>query len=171
MLCHVGDHHGDEQRVHAAGTLCVETPGLSLRKRQGADAGPDGAAGPEGIFLRHVKAGILHRFLCRRHRELREALHAPRGLRVHILLRVEILHFRRQLRLERRSVKGRDRADSDLSFLAGIPERFCSDPCRRYGSESGNHYSSAHLFPSLWYISDLFHKNPERLAFRFLCRI
>ena len=103
--------------------------------------------------------------------ELREALHAPRGLRVHILLRVEILYFRRQLRLERRSVKGRDRADPDFSFLAGIPERFCSDPCRRYGSESGNHYSSAHLFPSLWYISDLSHKNPERLAFRFLCRI
>ncbi len=116
----------------------------TLHRLQGTRAGADRHPYAVRIFLLHVNARILQRFLCRRHRILGERLHSLCRLKVHIVFAVEALHFRRQLTLKIRRVKLCNRRETDLPLLHACPKLVHTQPDGRNRTHACNYHSSAH---------------------------
>ena len=115
--CHVADHQRNQERVHTARAFVQKLFVLALYGLQASDTGTDAHAHAERIFLTHIKSCILHCLSGCCNCKLAELLHSLGCLRVHVLLRIEILHLCCQLRLIICGIKISDRANADFLFF------------------------------------------------------
>ena len=81
---------------------------------------PDHTDATAILFL-EVESAIDKRFVSHPHRELRIAVHLTRFLTIHQRCRIKILHFTRELGLEIRGIKRRNRRDTVLTVDQRFP--------------------------------------------------
>ena len=112
---HIADHHGHQKGIHTVRPFLQQLAVLALHRLEGADAGADSHAHAPGILLLHIQSRIRNRFLGCRHRKLAESLHSFGRLKIHIILGVKILHFRRQLTFIFRCIEFRNRCKACFS--------------------------------------------------------
>ena len=82
-----------------------------------ANAGADKDADPVRVLPGNVESRVVHGLLARRHRVLRETVHAPHFAGIHKLTGIEVLDFtgnlgRETLGIEAADVRNAGRADT-----------------------------------------------------------
>ena len=115
--CHIADHQRNQKRIYTARSFFQKFLILTLNGLQASDTGTNAYAHAERIFLAHIKSCILNSLSGRCNCELAELLHSLCCLRIHELLRIEILNLCCQLCLVICRVKIGDRCNADFLFL------------------------------------------------------
>ena len=119
---HVGDHHGDQQRVGAVRPLVEELVGLDVQRLQATDAA--GHDGPDPLCLcAGVEGGVPGGVDGRRDRIATEEVQPARLALVDVVLSDEALDLGGDVHLVAGGVKAGDLADSRLAGHKPAPER------------------------------------------------
>ena len=98
-------------------------------------------ADPVGIVPVNVETGVVHGLLARRHRVLREAVHAPHLARIHVLAGIEVLHFTRDLRGKAFSIKAADLRNPRRAGAHGTPRVYDGISHRGHRAHAGDDYT------------------------------
>ena len=139
----VDDRRGNEERGDAPRTAFDERLVLALDRAEPADARGDEDADTGRDVLSHRQAGIVHRELRRRDRELDEDVHLLDVFLVDECQRIEALDLAGDPRGELRRIEVRDRSDAALPGAERLPVRLGADAERRHEADARHDDSPA----------------------------
>ena len=134
---HVGDHHGDEQRVDALRALLDELLDLALQRLQTADAAGDDRPDPVRLGA-GVEVRVGGRLLGRADRVAREEVEAPDLALVDVLLGVEAPDLGGDVHALVAVVEARDLADAGLAGDERAPHLVDVAAEWRHDAEAGD---------------------------------
>ena len=134
---HVGDHHGDQQRVGAVGALVEELVGLDVQRLQAADAARHDRPDPLRLGA-GVEVRVGGRVLGRRDRVAAEEVEPAHLALVDVVLGVEVLDLGGDVHLVVRGVEAGDLADARLAGHEATPEGVHVVAERRDDAETGD---------------------------------
>jgi len=136
---HVGDHRGDQERADPVGAAGEERLGLAGGVTVATATGRDVDADVVGVLGPDLQPGVVESLAGGGHRELGEAAHPPRGLRLDVVARLEPFDLSRDLDLELRRIEAGDPADAGDAARQVAPGLRDAVADRRDGAKAGHH--------------------------------
>src|SRR6185312_15844662 len=146
---HVDDRGGHEERRDLPRAAGLEIGAvLVLDRAQAADPGAADGAATVRIELAHIDAGVGHGLDTRGHAVVHEIIHAPRFLRLDVLIHLEAAYRAAETDRKGGHIEAGDRTDAAFTFQNGFPGRLHRAPNGRDDAETRHDNSTfTHTIP------------------------